>query len=54
MDFLLNNLGTIAVSAAVILLVGTVAFFMIKNKKSGKSSCTGGCADCPFGEKCGK
>ena len=53
-QFIVDNLGTIAVGAIVALVIGVVAFIMIRDKAQGKSSCGGGCAGCPMSDKCHK
>ena len=50
--FLKNNFGTIAVASAVILLVGFLAFKLIKDKKTGAGGCSCGCSACPMSGKC--
>jgi RNase adaptor protein for sRNA GlmZ degradation len=55
-DFLVKNLGTIVVSAALLTVVALIINSMIKNKKSGKScaSCGSGCTGCPHSSACSK
>jgi hypothetical protein len=53
-SWILMNLGNIIVSAILVVVVGLVVFKMIKDKKSGKSSCSCGCAGCPMSGKCHK
>ena len=45
-----TNLINIALTAAVILIVGLLIFVMVRDKKTGKSSCGCGCGGC---EACG-
>ena len=40
------NLVNIALTAAVVLIVGLLIFVMVRDKKAGKSSCGGSCASC--------
>ena len=40
------NLINIALTAAVVLIVGLLIFVMVRDKKTGKSSCGGGCSGC--------
>lgn len=40
------NPGTIIVLAAVLVIVGLIVFFMIRDKKKGKSSCGCNCPGC--------
>ena len=53
-SWILANIGNIVVSISLILIVGFVLFKMIRDKKSGKSSCSCGCAGCPMSGKCHK
>lgn len=46
------NLGTIVVSLILIIVVSAVVFKMIKDKKSGISSCGGNCARCNMCAAC--
>ncbi|MBR5179341.1 MAG: FeoB-associated Cys-rich membrane protein [Lachnospiraceae bacterium] len=53
--FLVNlNAGTIGVSIILILIVGLVVYKMIKDKKSGKGSCScgGNCSCCGMAGSC--
>ena len=52
MNWLMENLSTILVGAAVAALVVLVIVRMVKSRRSGKSSCGCGCAGCPMGGKC--
>ena len=52
LEYILNNIGTISVALIVALIVGAVIAVMIRDKKSGKSSCGGGCSGCPYSGKC--
>lgn len=45
-------LGTIIVSAILIMIVGLIIYKQIKNKKEGKSSCSCGCSGCAMSEIC--
>lgn len=40
------NLGTLMVSAVLIIIVTLIIVKMIKDKKKGKSSCGCGCSNC--------
>ena len=40
------NLINIALTAAVALIVGLLIFVMVRDKKTGKSSCGGSCGGC--------
>ena len=48
------NPGTLAVSAILVIIVGLVIYKMIKDKKSGKSSCScgGSCSGCGMAGNC--
>lgn len=52
MDWLLANIGTIAVAVLVAAMVTAVIFNGVRKKKQGKSTCSCGCADCPMKNKC--
>ncbi len=48
-QFILNNIGTIIVSAVVLLMVGLAGYKLIRDEKSGKtgcSGCSGSCSAC--------
>ena len=47
-----ENLGTIVVSAILIAIVAGIIISMIKNKKSGRSCCSGSCAHCDMCAGC--
>ena len=46
------NIGTIAVLAAVLIILGAIVAVMIRNKKKGKSSCGCGCEHCAMNGAC--
>ena len=48
--------GTLAVSAILVIIVGLIVYKMIKDKKSGKSSCScgGSCSGCGMAGSCHK
>ncbi|MBP5491813.1 MAG: FeoB-associated Cys-rich membrane protein [Clostridiales bacterium] len=54
MNWILENLGTIVISAVLLLIVALVVFTMIRNKKRGKSTCGCGCANCAAKDMCHK
>ncbi|MCM1165274.1 MAG: FeoB-associated Cys-rich membrane protein [Lachnospiraceae bacterium] len=45
-EFVRQYLGSIIVGALVLAVVVIIAVVMIKDKRSGKSSCGGDCAHC--------
>ena len=47
-----ENIGSIAVLLALALIIGLVAFKVIRDKKRGKSSCGCGCGSCPMSKEC--
>ena len=49
-----DNAGTIIVSLLLIGLITGIVFHLRKNKKQGKSSCSGNCGCCPMGGCCHK
>lgn len=53
LTWIIENLGTIIISAVLILAVAAVLVNMARNKRKGKSSCGCGCAGCPAGGICG-
>lgn len=52
LDFILANGGTIVVGLAVAALLTAVTVKLVRDKRSGKSSCGGGCAGCPCSGSC--
>lgn len=50
------NPGTFAVSTVLVIIVGLIIYKMIKDKKSGKSSCScgGSCSGCGMAGSCHK
>lgn len=46
------NLSTMLVGSVVLLIVASVIFKMVKDKKKGKSSCGCKCANCPSSGMC--
>lgn len=45
-EWISNNIGTIAVSTMLIIIVAVVIISMVKDKKKGRSSCGGECSRC--------
>lgn len=45
-------MATIIVSIAIATLAAAIIIHMIRQRKSGRSSCGCDCGSCPFGEKC--
>lgn len=41
-----QNLGTILISAVLLVIVIAIVRYLIRQKKQGKSSCSAGCAHC--------
>jgi hypothetical protein len=53
--FVIENLATILISAALLAIVIGIVARMVKKKKSGKSvSCSCGCDGCPSASVCHK
>ncbi|MDY3304660.1 MAG: FeoB-associated Cys-rich membrane protein [Clostridia bacterium] len=52
MDFLLKNIGTIIVLAALVLVVVLIIRHMKKDKTAGKTSCGCGCTNCAMRGSC--
>lgn len=46
LSFITENIGTIAVLLVLVLVVGAVITKMVRDKKSGKSSCGCDCSNC--------
>ena len=42
----MENLSTIIIALVLAVIIGLVIFFMIRNKRQGKSSCSCGCIGC--------
>lgn len=51
-EFIINNLSTIIISAVILAVVVLIIVNMIKDRKKGKSSCGCGCANCPSAGMC--
>ncbi len=47
-----ENIGTILITAALILIVALITRKLIKDKKKGKSSCGCNCAHCAMAGSC--
>ena len=52
LSWLCNNLGTIIVSAVLVLIVALVLFVMIRDKRAGKSACSHSCGSCAVSAEC--
>ncbi|MBR6229685.1 MAG: FeoB-associated Cys-rich membrane protein [Eubacterium sp.] len=52
MEWIVENLGTILITALLILIVTGIVLGIIKNKKNGRSSCGGNCAHCNMCASC--
>ena len=50
--WLAENLGTILITIALIVLVTAIIRIMIRDKKMGKSTCGGSCASCKMCAAC--
>lgn len=46
LQFIISNLATIIITLLLITIVSFIIRKMIKDKKQGKSCCSGGCAGC--------
>jgi hypothetical protein len=51
-EFLKQNVGTIAVLAILATVITLIAVRIVRNKRRGVSSCGCGCSDCPYSGKC--
>lgn len=54
LPFLAANLGTIIVSAVLLLIIVLIVRNLFGKKKKGQSSCGCGCSDCPSASVCHK
>ena len=54
MEWITENLATIAALLAVLAAAGIAVLIIIRNKKKGKTSCGCGCASCPLSSDCHK
>ena len=45
-EWLSQNLATIVIVAVLAVIFGLLIYSLIRDKRSGKSSCGGGCAGC--------
>ena len=48
------NLVNIVLTAVIVLIVALLICVMVRDKRAGKSSCGGNCADCGACSACGK
>ncbi len=51
-EFITNNLATIAISILLLGVVVAIIVRLVKNKKQGKSSCGCGCSNCAMSGIC--
>ncbi len=51
-DFIIDNAATIIVTLILAAVVAAALIKIIKNKKSGKSSCGCGCSGCAMKNSC--
>ena len=54
MTYLMQNLGTIVISAVLLAIVVLIVLRLMKNKKAGTSSCGCNCAHCALHGTCHK
>ncbi|MBO4750613.1 MAG: FeoB-associated Cys-rich membrane protein [Lachnospiraceae bacterium] len=54
MEWIAENLGTILVCLVLIVITGAIVAYMIRNKKTGRSSCGCNCGSCPMSGTCQK
>lgn len=54
MTYLMQNLGTIVISAVLLAIVVLIVLRLMKNKKAGKSFCGCNCAHCALHGTCHK
>ena len=53
LTWLYENLASCIVFIVLVGVLTAIVMNMIKNKKEGKSSCSGGCQGCPKSGSCG-
>jgi hypothetical protein len=51
-SWLIDNFATLVISIVLTLLVISIVAGMIKNKKSGNTSCGCGCSGCSLSDSC--
>ena len=54
LDWFAANLGTIAITAVLIVIVASIIVYEIRQKKRGKNSCGCNCAHCAMHGACHK
>lgn len=54
MDWLANNIGTILVAAILAIIVILIIRKMIRDRRSGRRSCSCGCEGCTGSSVCGR
>lgn len=54
MSFIIDNWGSILVGAILTVVISAIIIKMYKDKKNGKTSCGGGCKNCPSSDNCNK
>lgn len=52
LEWMGENLSTLLISGGLVLLVAAIVFCLLRRRRVGKSSCSGGCASCPMGGSC--
>ena len=48
------NIGTILITAALVLITAAIIYKTVKDKKKGRSSCGCGCEHCAMKDACNK
>ena len=51
-DWLLQYGPTVLICAGLIALMGAIVWYLVKQRKAGKSSCGCSCGTCPMSGKC--
>lgn len=54
LNWLIGNIATIIISLVLILIITSIIYKIIKDKKQGKSSCGCNCANCAMAGSCHK
>lgn len=51
-SWIIENWGTVVVGLLLAAALAAIIVNLVKNRRSGKSSCGCGCADCPMSAGC--
>ena len=51
-SWIAENLATILICIVLLILVGTILFVLVRNRRRGKTSCGCSCTNCPMSGSC--